>query len=70
MNSVSANRKMNYYDKIEIHKQAWKDKELFNSYLTVLMDVISDNDLALFAIKELVNAINVELDAIQISNDQ
>jgi hypothetical protein len=69
MNTISANRTMDYYDKIEIHKQAFKDEELFKSYLTLLMEIAEDSELSLFSTKDLILAIAAEIDTIQISND-
>lgn len=69
LNTVSANKTMDYYDKIEIHKGAWEGEELFKSYLTLLMDITDDNELSLFATKELILAIATEIETIQVSND-
>lgn len=69
MNTISANRTMDYYDKIEIHKQAWKNEDLFKSYLTLLMEITDDNELSLFATKDLIIAIAEEIESIQIDND-
>jgi len=60
---------MDYYDKIAIHKEAWKDEELFKSYITLLMDITDDTELSLFSTKDLILAIAHELEEIQIAND-
>lgn len=60
---------MDYNDKIEIHKQAFKDEELFKSYLTLLMEITDDPELSLFSTKDLILAIATEMESIQIDND-
>lgn len=69
LNTVSANRTMDYYDKIEIHKKSWHGEELFKSYLTLIMAITDDCELSLFATKDLILAIAAEMDTIQIYND-
>jgi len=69
LDTISANRTMDYYDKIEIHKEAFKGEELFKSYLTLLMEITDDNGLSLFSTKDLILAIAAEMDTIQIAND-
>ncbi len=69
LNTVSANRTMDYYDKMEIHKQAWHGEELFKSYLTLLMEITGDSELSLFATKDLILAIAAEMEGVQIAND-
>lgn len=61
-------KKMKYYDQIDIRKGAFKDDDLFDFFCTILMDVISDNELTRFDTKELVSAINDELELIQVEN--
>jgi hypothetical protein len=69
LNTTSANRQMDYYDKIEIHKKTWHGEELFKSYLTLLMAITDDNELSLFATKDLILAIASEIENCQINND-
>jgi|GEM_PF-4442739 hypothetical protein len=69
LNTISANREMDYYDKIEIHKAAFHGEDLFKSYLTLLMAITDDTELSLFATKDLIQAIAKEMEGIQIKND-
>lgn len=70
LNTVSANRTMEYYDKIEIHKNAFTTPEdLFKSYLTLLMAITDDTELTLFATKDLILSISEEIELCQIEND-
>lgn len=64
----SHTRKMKFYDQLEIGKGTFKDEDLFDFFCTVLMDVISNNELTRFDIKDLVSAINDELELIQVEN--
>lgn len=59
---------MNYHDQIYIGKVAFFGEGYFNFLLTVLIDVISDNELTAFDIKDLVRIINEEIEPIQIKN--
>lgn len=60
--------KMNYDDQIEICKEAFNGEGLFNVLCTILVDVISDNELTTFDIKDLVMQINDEMQLIPIEN--
>lgn len=69
LNTISANRTMDYYDKIEIHKGAFHGEKLFKSYLTLLMEITDNPELSLFATKDLILAIAAEIEKVQIKND-
>ena len=60
--------KMDYHDKIEIGKGAFHSKDLFDFFCTILMEVISDNGLTRFDIKDLVMQINDEMQLLPIEN--
>ena len=64
----SHTKTMNYHDQMEIGKNAFFGEELFNFFLTILMDVISDNELTGFDIKDLISQINDEIEPIQLEN--
>jgi hypothetical protein len=64
----SFTKKLNYYDQAEIGKSAFKGDDLFDFFCTLLMDIISDNELTRFDMKDLISAINDEIQMIQVEN--
>lgn len=59
--SEQANRVMRYHDQLEIHKEAFKGRDLFESLLTLIMDVIQDEDLTELNTKSLLFTIAEEM---------
>lgn len=52
--------KMHYFDKIEIGRSPFKD-DFFGYLLTLVMDVVSDNELSKDDTIEVINVLNEEL---------
>lgn len=59
---------MNYHDQMDIGKSAFFGIDLFNFYCTILLEVLSDNGLTEFDIKDLVMQVNEEMQLIPVPN--
>lgn len=59
--SEQANRVMRYHDQLEIHKESWSGRELYESLLTLVMDVIQDEYLTEMNTKDLLIQIAEEM---------